>query len=97
MKTQLRRRCARWLLLNGGNLDRAEAVLEVLEFERLLHPVKDWSKGSRRFFDPAESFGPERVHQTGDHIDRCLSAINREDREGALLEAEAAATRWKEK
>ena len=80
--------------LTNEDLDQAEATLEVLGFERLLHPVKDPSKGPRRFFDPAEGFGPERVHQTGDHVRRCLSAIKRKDRESALHEAEAAATRW---
>ena len=81
--------------LTSGDLDQAEANLEVLGFERLLHPAKDPSKGPRQFFDPAEPFGSERVHQTGDHIRRCLSAIKRGDRENALHEAAAAATRWR--
>jgi hypothetical protein len=83
--------------LSSGNLDQAEATLEVLEFERLLHPVKDRSKGPRQFFDPAEAFGAERVHQTGDHLRVCLSAIKREDCNSALREAEAATARWEGK
>lgn len=81
--------------LTAGDLDQAEATLEVLDFERLLKPLKDRSKGSRLFLDPAEPFGAERVHQTGDHILRCSSAINQQDRERALDEALAAAARWK--
>lgn len=80
--------------LSGGNLDQAQAALETMEFERLLRPVKDRSKGSHQFFDPSEEFGPERVHQSGDHLRECLSAIQREDNGRALHEAEAAAARW---
>jgi hypothetical protein len=80
--------------LTAGNLDQAEATLEVLDFERLLHPLKDRSKGSRQFFDPAEPFGTERVHQTGDHIRSCSVAINQHDHKRALDEAVAAAARW---
>lgn len=83
--------------LKDGTLEQAEANLKALEFERLLHPVIGRSKGSRQFFDPAEPFGAERVHQTGDDLRRCFSAISRKDREIALREAEAAATRWTEK
>jgi hypothetical protein len=83
--------------LSSRDLDQAEATLEVLEFERLLHPVIGRSKGPRQIIDPAESFGSERVRQTGDHLRGCLSAVKRGDCESALREAEAATTRWKEK
>lgn len=77
-----------------GDLELAQAGLELLEFHRLMRPMKDSGKGPRRFFDPARQFGPERVHETGDHISRCIAALVRGDRENALAEAEAAATRW---
>lgn len=82
--------------LNAGELDQAKATLEVLGFERLLHPIQRNDKGPMEFFDSAQSFGTERVHKTGDHIRQCLFAIKREDRESALREAEAAAKRWNE-
>lgn len=82
--------------LNAGELDQAKATLEVLDFERLLHPKQRNDKGPMEFLDPAQSFGAKRVHETGDHIHRCLLAIKREDRESALREAAAAAKRWNE-
>jgi hypothetical protein len=80
--------------IRAGNLEQADAVLEDLGFERLLRPIKDRSKGPRRFFDPAENFGPERVHQTGDHIVKCRTALKRNDGQGALSSAESALARW---
>ena len=77
-----------------GDLEPAQAGLEVLEFHRLMRPMKDSGEGPRRFFDRARQFGPERVHETGDHISRCIAALARGDGENALAEAEAAATRW---
>jgi hypothetical protein len=80
--------------IRAGDLEQAQAGLEVLEFHRLMRPMKDSGKGPRRFFDPARQFGPERVHETGDHISRCIAALARRDGENALAEAEAAAARW---
>jgi hypothetical protein len=59
-----------------------------------MRPMKDSIKGPRQFFDPAREFGPERVHETGDHISRCIAALGLGDGENALAEAEAAAARW---
>jgi hypothetical protein len=78
-------------------MDQAEHTLAVLGFQRLLNTRKRGDKGSSQVHDPAESFGRERVHQTGDHICRCLLAINRKDGGAALLDAEAAVTRWNQK
>ena len=80
--------------IREGDLEQAQAGLAVLEFHRLMRPMKDSGKGPRRFFDPARQFGPERVHETGDHISRCIAALMRGDGENALAEAEAAAARW---
>lgn len=80
--------------IREGHLEQAQAGLAILEFHRLMRPIKDSSKGPRRFFDPARQFGPERVHETGDHISRCIAALAHGDRENALAEAEAAAARW---
>jgi hypothetical protein len=33
---------------------------------------------------------PERVHETGDHISRCIAALASGDGENVLAEAEAA-------
>jgi hypothetical protein len=82
--------------IREGDLEQAQAGLAVLEFHRLMGPLKDSSKGARKFFDPAREFGPERVHETGDHISRCIAALGRGDAENALAEAEAAAARWGE-
>ena len=38
-----------------GDLEQAQAGLEVLEFHRLMRPMKDSGKGPRRFFDPTLS------------------------------------------
>ena len=80
--------------IREGDLEQAQAGLAVLEFHRLMRPMKDFIKGPRRFFDPAREFGPERVHETGDHISRCIAALGLGDTENALAEAEAAAARW---
>jgi hypothetical protein len=70
--------------IREGDLEQAQAGLAVLEFHRLMRPLKDSSKGSRQFFDPAREFGPERVHETGDHISRCIAALGFGDGETAL-------------
>jgi len=80
--------------IRAGDLEQAQAGLEILEFHRLMRPMKDSGKGPRRFFDPARQFGPERVHEAGHHISRCISALGRRDGENALAEAEAAAGGW---
>jgi hypothetical protein len=81
--------------ITEGDLEQARAGLAVLEFHRLMRPMKDSIKGPRQFFDPAREFGPERVHETGDHISRCIAALASGDGENALAEAEAAAARWR--
>jgi hypothetical protein len=80
--------------IREGDLEQAQASLAVLEFHQLMRPMKDSVKGPRQFFDPAREFGPERVHETGDHISRCIAALGLGDGENALAEAEAAAARW---
>ena len=80
--------------IRAGDLEQAQASLAVLEFHRLMRPMKDSIKGPRQLFDPAREFGPERVHETGDHISRCIAALGLGDSEDALAEAEAAAARW---
>jgi hypothetical protein len=80
--------------IREGNLEQAQAGLAILEFHRLMSPMKDSIHGPRQFFDPAREFGPERVHETGDHISRCIAALGLGDGETALAEAEAAAARW---
>ena len=80
--------------IKEGDLEQAEAGLAVLEFHRLMRPLQDSSQGLRQFFDPAREFGPERVHETGDHISRCIAALGFGDGEMALAEAEGAAARW---
>jgi hypothetical protein len=69
--------------IREGNLEQAQAGLAVLEFHKLMLPMKD-----------SREFGPERVHETGDHISQCISALGLGDAENALAEAEAAAARW---
>jgi hypothetical protein len=81
--------------IKAGNLEQALALLEDLEFHRLMRPMKDSIHGPRQLFDPAREFGPERVHETGDHISRCISALGLGDTDTALAEAEAAAARWR--
>jgi hypothetical protein len=39
--------------LSDGNLEQAEAALDVLEFERLLNPKQSRSKGPQTSLDPA--------------------------------------------
>src|SRR5258708_40176223 len=80
--------------IREGYLEQAQAGLAVLEFHRLMRPMKDSVKGALQFFEPAREFGPERVHETGDHISLCIAALGLGDRETALAEAEAAAARW---
>jgi hypothetical protein len=80
--------------IRAGDLEQAQASLAVLEFHRLMRPMKDSAKGPRQFFDRAREFGPERVHETGNHISRCIAALGLGDGENALAEAEAAAARW---
>ena len=80
--------------IKAGDLEQAQAGLAVLEFHQLMSPMKDSIKGPRQIFDPAREFGPERVHETGNHISRCIAALGLGDRESALAEAEAAAARW---
>lgn len=72
--------------IREGNLEQAQAGLAVLGFHRLMHPLKD---------DSARPFGPERVHETGDHISRCIAALALGDGENARAEAEAAAAGWR--
>jgi len=79
--------------LEAGNPEQAEATLDVLDFERLLHPIKG-SGAEHRFVDPAASFGVERVHETGDHVRSCIAALAAGDFEAALEAARAAAARW---
>ena len=50
--------------LGKGDAEQADMTLKVLEFERLLKPIEDPTR-RRRFIDPAEPFGVERVHETG--------------------------------
>src|ERR1700675_4578190 len=52
-----------------------------------MHPMRDSIKGPRQFFDPAREFGPERVHETGGYISRCIAALGLGDSEDALAEA----------
>ena len=69
--------------IREGNLEQAQAGLAVLEFHRLMRPTED-----------SREFGPERVHETGDHITRCIAALGLGDSKDALAEAEAAVARW---
>ncbi len=80
--------------IREGDLEQAQAGLAVLEFHQLMRRMKDSGEGPRRFFDPARQFGPERVHETGDHISQCIAALALGDAENALAEAEAAAASW---
>jgi hypothetical protein len=80
--------------LKSGDLTQAEAALRALQFDRLLKPLRDRSKGPRQFLDPGEPFGVDRVHETGDHIRSCFAAMKRGDQAGALASAEAAVKRW---
>jgi hypothetical protein len=80
--------------LKAGDLDQAEAHLDALGFDRLLSPIRDRSKGSRRFFDPAEPFDSVRVHETGDHLHSCFAAVKRGDAAAALTAGEHALERW---
>lgn len=79
--------------LEGGNLEQAEAHLQILDFERLLHPIRGHS-AHRQFLDPAEAFGVERVHETGDYIRMCARAERTGDIDTALNAARAALARW---
>ena len=63
--------------IREGDLEQTQAGLAVLEFHRLMRPMRDSIKGPRQFFDPVREFGPERVHETGDHISRCIAAFCR--------------------
>jgi hypothetical protein len=79
--------------LGAGNLDQAQAVRDILDFERLRNPGADPSKGPLRLVDPARPFGIERVAQAGDHIRRCQEAISRGDGQSALDQAKSALVR----
>jgi hypothetical protein len=79
--------------LESGNLEQAEAHLDIVDFERLLHPIRGAS-AYRQFVDPAEGFGLDRVHETGDHIRACALAVRRGDMDAALLAARTALARW---
>ena len=79
--------------LENGNLEQAEAHLDILDFERLLHPIRGDS-ANRQFVDPAEGFGVERVHETGDRIRECALAVRAGDNNAALYAARAALMRW---
>ena len=83
--------------LKLGDLDQAEATIDTLEFNRLLRPIPNPTKGARgQFIDPAEAsgIGTERAHEVGDHLQRLASRLEHRDMEGALREAEAALVRW---
>jgi hypothetical protein len=80
--------------IREGDFEQAQAGLAVLEFHRLMRPVQVSSKGPLHFVDPARQFEPERVHETGEHISRCIVALTSGDGENALAEAEAAVARW---
>jgi hypothetical protein len=83
--------------LRDKKLDQARHTIDVLSFGRLLRRARRRDKGSTEVVDPAQSFGPERVHQTGIHLRGCSVAMDREDASTALREAEAAMTRWKQR
>jgi hypothetical protein len=81
--------------LQQGYLQNARTRLDVLEFERLRHPISDPTK-QRLFVDPAGPFGTERVNETGDHILQCEAALSRVDGSAALEAAQKALQRWQE-
>jgi hypothetical protein len=80
--------------LRQRNADQAEICLDGLSFERLLRPIEDPTR-RLHFIDPAEPFGVERVHETGEYLRRCRSALTRRDLEYALVSAEHALERWR--
>ena len=74
----------------GGALD----TLIYLKFERLMHPIKDQS--TLLFANPGRDFEPQRVHETGEQIRLCETALGDTDAVNALRTAEAALARWKQ-
>lgn len=82
--------------IGNSDIEGAEAVIEDLNFDRLLKPIEDQSK-QRHFVDPAVGFGGDRVHATGDHLRTCKKALRAGNAAAALSSAEAAATRWGKK
>ena len=80
--------------LRSGNLEQAELTIKDLGFLSILRTLKRPDKGPSQFVDPAQSFGSERVQQTGDHLRRCSIAISGRDGDTALREGEAAVARW---
>ena len=81
-----------------GKLENAQAVLDRLDFEQLLQPVEDRTKGScLRFRDPSIAFGTIRVYLTDHHVRMCREALRGSNCEIALRAAERALRRWEEK
>jgi hypothetical protein len=83
--------------LKAGDLDQAEATIDALEFNRLLQPTLDPSKGARiKSRDPAKEsgIGTERAHEIGTHLLRLVSFLHGRNTDGALREAEAALAGW---
>jgi hypothetical protein len=84
--------------IRQGKIENAQATLEVLNFERLLRPIPDTSKGpgQRLYIDPAGPFGIERVHEVADHLRKCRAALISQDANAALEAAQKALHRWQE-
>ena len=80
--------------LKRGDLDQAEIQIDIVDIDRLLRVVRDPSKGSRQFIDPAESFGRARVQETSGHLHHAKAYMRSGGISAALLEAEAALRRW---
>jgi hypothetical protein len=80
--------------IEAGNLQQALSHLQLLGFNRLLQPLRNPTKGPLRFVDPADGFGPTRVHETGDYIRACQAALQSERTEAARDAISRAIDRW---
>ena len=82
--------------LETENTEQAEAVLDILDFERLLRPMQSISR-QPQFIDPAKDFGLKRVHETGELLRSCVRQLSTGNLQSALTAARAAEGLWRQR
>src|SRR5262249_5919367 len=78
----------------AGRLGQAEMDLRALDFDRFSRSIREVAPGLRRFTEPAEVYGRERIQETGAHIDAALALLKQRDQPNAVSELERAVARW---
>jgi len=81
--------------LEANNPEQARATLKLLDFGRLLKPIRGRAKAPQ-LTCAVFQFGVERVHETIRHIRACQRAIEQGRRSRALAEAQMANKRWEQ-